>query len=464
MCKNKKKVEEVGLGQKDIVELGGIKMAEKERMNMFCYQCSQTMMGTGCTVKGVCGKEPTVARLQDNLVIATRGMAAYLYHARELGYTDTEIDKFLERVLYSTFTNVNFDAEDFVRLAVEAGEMNVRTMSLLKKAHIETYGEPLPTEVRTGIIKGRGIIVTGHGLKALEELLKQTEGKGINVYTHSELLPAHGYPGLKKYKHLVGNLGISWRDQKKLFSMYPMAILATSNCVLIPNEDYRDRMFTTGPARLPGVHHISGYNYTSVIEKAKSLPELDEKPGDVVLTTGFSKSVVLSLKDKIKQLVEEGKIRHFFLVGGCDSPLKKMEYYREFVQRLPHDTVVLTLGCGKFRINDLTLGNIDGVPRLIDLGQCNDSIVAIEIVESLAELFNVGINELPLTLVLSWMEQKAVAILWSLLALGVKGIYIGPILPAWVNDEILKVLRENYDLRLISNPEEDIKQILNVQS
>jgi len=437
-----------------------MKIAEKERLDMFCYQCCQTARGTGCTVKGVCGKGATVARLLDNLLLATKGMAAYLYHARELGYTDTEIDAFLERAFYATFTNVNFDAEDFGRLAIEAGEMNIRTMRLLKKAYIETYGEPEPTEVQTGTVKGRGIIATGHGLKALDELLKQTEGSGINVYTHSELLPAHGYPGLRKYEHLVGNLGKAWFDQKQLFSKYPVAILGTSNCVLLPKEEYRDRMFTTGPARLPGVQHIARYDYTPVIEKAKSLPELEEEPGNVVLTTGFSKSVVLSLKDKIKQLVEAGKIRHFFLVGGCDSPLKKAEYYREFVQRLPQDTVILTLACGKFRINDLNLGDIDGIPRLIDLGQCNDSIVAIDIATALAEVFGIGINELPLTLVLSWTEQKAVAILWSLLALGIKGIYLGPILPAWVNDDILKVLRENYDLRLIGNPEEDIKQML----
>lgn len=435
-------------------------MPEKEGLDMFCYQCSQTYRGTGCTYKGTCGKEPTVARLQDNLLIATKGMSAYLYHARELGYTDTEIDAFLERVFYATFTQVNFDPEDLVRMAVEAGQMNIRTMRLLKKAHIETYGEPEPTEVQTGTVRGRGIIATGHGLKALEELLKQTEGTGINVYTHSELLPAHGYPGLKKYQHLVGNLGISWRDQKKLFSKYPVAILGTSNCVLIPKEDYSERMFTTGPARLPGVQHIAGYDYTPVIEKAKSLPELDDEPGDYVLTTGFSKSVILSLKDKIKELVEAGKIRRFFLVGGCDSPLKKMEYYREFVRKLPQGTVVLTLGCGKFRFNDLNLGDIEGVPRLIDFGQCNDAIVAIEIAEALAELFGVGVNELPLTLVLSWMEQKAVAILWSLLALGVKGIYLGPILPAWVNDDILKVLKNNYDLKLIGNPEDDLKEML----
>ena len=341
--------------------------------------------------------------------------------------------------------------------------MNIRTMQLLKKAHIETYGEPEPTKVQTGTVKGQGIIATGHGLKALGELLKQTEQTGINVYTHSELLPAHGYPGLKKYKHLVGNLGKAWFDQKQLFSKYPVAILGTSNCVLIPKDDYRDRMFTTGPARLPNVQHITGYDYTPVIQKAKSLPELEEKPGDVILTTGFSKSVVLSLEDKIKDLVQTGKINHFFLVGGCDSPLKKAVYFREFVQSLPKNTVVLTLACGKFRINDLNLGEIEGIPRLIDLGQCNDAIVAIEIAEALAELFGMGINELPLTIVLSWMEQKAVAILWSLLALGIKGIYLGPILPAWVNDDILEVLKEKYDLRLISNPDQDIEQILKLK-
>lgn len=435
-------------------------MAEKERLDMFCYQCSQTARGTGCTVKGVCGKEPTVARLQDNLIFAIKGMAAYLYHARELGFTDPEIDVFIERAFYATFTNVNFDAESLVQLAVSAGEMNLKTMRLLKSTHIKTYGEPEPTNVQTGTVKGHGIIVTGHGLKALEELLKQTEGTGINVYTHSEMLPAHGYPRLKRYKHLVGNLGKAWFDQRKLFTEYPVAILATSNCSLIPKEEYRDRMFTTGPVRLPDVRHIDGYDFKPVIEKAKSLPELEEKTGAVVLTTGFSKSVILSLADKIKKLVEKGQIRHFFLVGGCDSPVGKGEYYTEFVKLLPKDTVIFTLGCGKFRFNDLGLGDIEGIPRLIDLGQCNDSIVAVDIAAALAELFGVRVGELPLTLVLSWTEQKAVAILWSLLSLGIKGIYLGPILPAWVNEDMLKVLKDHYNLKVINNPEEDIKQIL----
>jgi len=431
-----------------------------DELKMFCYQCSQTAKGTGCTVQGVCGKPATVARLQDNLIFSAKGMAAYLYHARELGYTDTKIDAFLERAFYATFTNMNFDAEDFVKLALESGEMAIKTMRLLKKAHIDTYGEPEPTEVPTGTVKGPGIIVTGHGLKPLAALLEQTEGTGINVYTHSEMLPAHGYPGLKKYKHLVGNLGKAWFDQKELFSRYPVAILGTSNCVLLPKDSYKDRMFTTGPARLPGVKHIAGYDYTEVIEKAKSLPELSEEPGEVTLTTGFSLSTILSLKDKIKALVEEGKIRHFFLVGGCDSPLRKASYYREFVKLLPRDTVVLTLACGKFRVNDLDLGEIEGIPRLIDLGQCNDSIVAIDIAVALSELFGVEVNDLPLSIVLSWMEQKAVTILWGLLSLGIKGIYLGPILPAWVNEDILEVLQENYDLRLIGDPKADIEEVL----
>lgn len=296
-----------------------------EKLDMFCYQCSQTAGGTGCTKWGVCGKAPTVARLQDNLLLAAKGMSAYLYHARELGHSDPEIDAFLERAFYATFTNVNFDAESFVELAVEAGEMNLHTMRLLKKAHIEAFGEPTPTQVQTGTVKGHAVIATGHGLKALHALLEQAQGTGVNVYTHSELLPAHGYPGLRKYPHLVGNLGRAWFDQKELFSQIPAAILGTSNCVLIPREGYRDRMFTTGPARLPGVTHIPSYDYTQVIEKALELPELPEEPGEVTLTTGYSLGSILPLAGKIKELVEAGKIRHFFLVGGVRRPPEEVQ-------------------------------------------------------------------------------------------------------------------------------------------
>ncbi|AEG19159.1 hydroxylamine reductase [Methanobacterium paludis] len=445
----------------EVTEEGEEKKEEKkEKPAMFCYQCSQTAQETACTVRGICGKNSTVARLQDNLLFSIKGIAAYLYHARELGYTDPEVDAFMEKGFYSTLTNVNFDAEDFLNLALEAGHMNIRTMQLLKKAHIETYGEPTPTEVRVGAVKGHGILATGHSMKAIEELLKQTEGTGINVYTHSELLPAHGYPGLRKYDHLVGQLGGAWFDQRNTFTKYPVAILGTSNCVLLPKNGYSDRMFTSGVAQLPGVQHIEGYDFTPLIEKAKSLPELEEEPGETVFTTGFGVSTVLSLADKIKELVEAGKIRHFFVVGGCDSPKPQATYYTEFVKKLPEDTVVLTLACGKYRFNDLQLGDIEGVPRLIDLGQCNDAIAGIEIVTALSTLFGLEINDLPITFILSWMEQKATAILWSLLSLGIKGMYLGPIIPAWANEDILKVLVENYDLKPIGDPEQDIKDIL----
>lgn len=433
-----------------------------EKDKMFCYQCSQAARGTGCNITGVCGKDPTVARLQDNLINSIQGMSGYLYRARRLGFAPPlpEIDDFVSRAFYSMFTNVNFDPESYLQLAIESGKMNLKVMRLLKVAYIERYGEPQPTLVQTGIRKGRGIIVTGHGLKVLEELLKQTDGAGINIYTHSEMLPAHAYPELKKYKHLVGNLGKAWHDQKRLFAQYPMAILGTSNCVLIPKEEYKDRLFTTGPVRLPGIKHIDGYDYTPVIEKAKSLPEIEEDIGETVLTVGYSRPVILSLKEKIKELIVKRKIRHFFLVGGCDSPTGKMGYYREFVKLLPEDTVVLTLGCGKFRFNDLDLGEIEGIPRLMDLGQCNDAIVAIDIAVGLTEVLNLKIKEFPLTLILCWMNQDAVSILWSLIALGLTRIYLGPIQPAWVNNSILEVLKNKCGVRLIGNPKQDINEIL----
>ena len=398
--------------------------------------------------------------MQDNLIFASKGISAYLYHAEEMGYRDEKLNKALIDILYSTLTNVNFDAERFINLAVEIGRVNIEAMRLLKKAHIEKYGEPEPTEVFTGIKKGKAIIVTGHSIKILEEVLKQSEGEGIDVYTHSELLPAHGYPGIKKYKNLAGNVGKAWYDQKKLFSEIPAVIVGSSNCVLIPKDEYKGRMFTCGVTGLPGVNHIAGYDFAPVIEMAKKMPELEEKEGKF-LTTGFSFSAIEGVKDKIKYLVKEGKIRRFFVVGGCDAPLRKNKYYRKFVQLLPEDTIILTLACGKYRFNDLEFGDIEGIPRLIDIGQCNDTIVGIEIITLLAELLEVNdINELPVSFILMWMEQKAVAILWSLLALGIKGIYIGPIIPAWINKEILDILVERYQIRLIGEAEEDIGGIL----
>lgn len=427
--------------------------------DMFCYQCSQTARGTGCTVKGVCGKDALVARLQDNLIYAMKGISAYNYNANVLGERDDEVNEFLTTGLYTTLTNVNFDAEDLIDLGLKAGEVNIKVMKLLKEAHIKNYGEPVPVEVQVGAEEGPAIIVTGHDIKALAELLKQTEGKGIKVYTHSEMLPAHGYPELNKYDHLVGHLGKAWFDQKEIFSKYNAAILATSNCVLLPKDDYTDRIFTMDVAKLPGVPKIENYDFTPVIEKALELGGLEAEEKEVI-TTGFGLSTILSLADKIKELVEAGKIRRFFVVGGCDSPNPKLNYYREFVENLPEDTVVLTLACGKFRFNDLDLGDIEGVPRLIDLGQCNDTIVAIDLAVALCDLFECELNDLPLTIVLSWMEQKAVAILWSLLYLGKTDMYIGPVLPAWANDDIINFLVENYNLTPIGEPLEDIKKIM----
>jgi len=426
---------------------------------MFCYQCSQTAKGTGCNVSGVCGKNPTIARLQDNLLFALKGISAYNYHLNELGVVDTDINKFLTEGIYATVTNVNFDLEDLINYALEAGKINLKVMELLKKAHIDNYGEPTPETVEVGSKKGPGILVTGHDLKALEELLKQTEGTGINVYTHSEMLPAHGYPELKKYDHLVGQLGGPWFDQRQIFEKYNVAILATSNCVLLPKDSYKDRIFTMGPTNVNGANHIEGYDFAPIIAKVKELGDLEDEE-KTTFTTGFGAGIVLSLADKIKELVENGKIRRFFLVGGCDSPLPGTGYFREFVEKLPSDTVVLTLACGKYRFNDLDLGDIEGVPRLIDLGQCNDAIVAVDIAVALCDLFGVELNDLPLTIVCSWMEQKAVAILWSLLYLGKKDILLGPVLPAWANDDILNYLVSTFNLTPIGDVEEDIKRIL----
>ncbi|MDK2821415.1 MAG: hydroxylamine reductase [Clostridia bacterium] len=426
---------------------------------MFCYQCEQAAGGTGCTKVGVCGKNQDIASLQDTLIIALKGISAYAYHARELGAADEKIDAFLAEALFSTLTNVNFNLESHIGLLLKAGEMNLRAMELLDNAHVERFGTPEPTKVQIGTKAGPGIIVSGHDLLDLYELLKQTEGKGINVYTHGEMLPALAYPELKKFPHLVGNYGTAWQNQRKEFDNFPGAILATTNCVLIPKESYKDRLFTCGVADVPGAVHISNRDFTPVIEKALSLPSLPDNPGPTTMT-GFHHKPVLSLADKIIEAVKSGKIRHFFLVGGCDGSKASRSYYTEFVQKLPQDCVVLTLGCGKYRFNYLELGDIDGIPRLLDLGQCNNAYSAIQIALALAEAFDCGVNDLPLSMVLSWFEQKAVSILLTLLHLGIKNIRIGPSLPAFITPNVLKVLQDNYNIQPITTPEEDIKAIL----
>jgi len=332
-------------------------------------------------------------------------------------------------------------------------------MEVLDRAHVERFGSPEPTVVSTGYKPGPAVLITGHDLLDLYELLKQAEPEGVNVYTHGEMLPAHAYPELKKFSNLAGHYGSAWQNQKKEFEEFPGAILGTTNCVLIPKESYKDRMFTCGIADLPGVTHISGRNFKAVIEKAKACPPLPEKEGGK-LTTGFHHNFVLSIADKVIGAVKAGKIRHFFLVGGCEGAKPARSYYTEFVQKVPKDCVVLTLGCGKYRFNYLDLGDIDGIPRLLDMGQCNNAYSAIQVAAALAKAFNCSVNDLPLSLVLSWFEQKAVAILFSLLHLGIKNIRIGPTAPAFLTPNVLKVLQDNYNLKLITTPEQDLKEIL----
>jgi len=429
-------------------------------MSMFCYQCEQTAGGTGCTSVGVCGKDKNVSSLLDTLIFALKGVAAYDFHARELGYADPEVAAFYSKALFSTLTNVNFDLNRYVDLVLECGKINYQAMEVLSNAHVEHFGTPRPAEVSRGTRKGHGILVTGHDLLDLEALLKQTEGKGVNIYTHGEMLPAHGYPELRKYKHLVGNYGGAWQKQRKEFAEFPGAILVTTNCVLIPKVDtYGDRLFTCGITGVPGVNHIKGRDFAPVIEKALSLPELDDEAGGI-FTTGFHHTVILGLADKIVAAVKSGKIRHFFLIGGCDGAKPGRNYFTELAEKVPQDCVILTLACGKYRFNDKDFGDIDGIPRLLDMGQCNDAYSAVQVALALAKAFNCEVNELPLSIVLSWFEQKAVAILLSLLYLGIKGIRLGPSLPAFITPDVLKVLQDNFDLKAITTADEDLKAML----
>lgn len=431
-------------------------------MSMFCYQCEQTANGTGCTKVGVCGKNEDIAALQDLLIFSLKGIAAYAHHARELGYRDEEVDAFMHDALFFTLTNVNFNLNRHIEMVLKSGEINLRCMEMLDKANTDRFGMPAPTQVSTGSKKGYGILITGHDLLDLEELLKQTEGTGINVYTHSEMLPAHAYPALKKYPHLVANWGTAWQNQRKEFEEFPGAIVVTTNCVMPLTEKttYGDRIFTRNITGIEGSQQILDRDFSAVIAKAKSLPMLEDKEGPHTLTTGFHHNAILGVADKIVEAVKAGKIRHFFLVGGCDGAKAGRNYYTEFVEKLPKDTVVLTLACGKYRFNHLDLGDIDGIPRLLDVGQCNNAYSAIQVAVALAKVFNCGVNDLPLSLVLSWFEQKAVAILTTLLHLGVKNIRIGPSAPAFVTPNVFKVLNETYGLQPITTPEADIKAIL----
>lgn len=405
-------------------------------------------------------KNADIQSLKNTVLIGMKGVAAYADHAAILGEKDPAIAEYMMKALASLL-RYDLGLSDWVALAMECGQTNLRAMELLDKAHTSHYGHPTPTEVPLGAKAGTAILISGHDLHDLELLLQQTEGKGINVYTHCEMLPAHGYPELKKYPHFYGHYGTAWQNQHKEFEAFPGAILMTTNCIQKPLDSYKDRIFTTGLVEFPGVTHIGPEkDFTPMIEKALTMPGYKEdQPGKTILA-GFGHNAVLSVADKVIELVKGGKIRHFFLVAGCDGAKPGRNYYTEFVEKVPSDCLVLTLACGKFRFFDKELGDIDGIPRLLDIGQCNDAYSAIQIAVALAGAFECGVNDLPLSMILSWYEQKAVAILLTLFSLGIKNIRLGPTLPAFITPNVLNVLVENFNIQPIKTPDEDLKAIL----
>jgi len=518
--------------------------------SMFCYQCEQASKGTGCTLVSTCGKSPDAAWEQDvltcemiglakvttnqcadwaetvdlivdglfttvtnvsfdaervaaladeirvkrknlgaetmspedlfhgdknlvslrsTLLFGLRGMASYAHHARILGKRNLEVDAWFLKGMAALGDEHTVD--EWLGLLMEFGRINLQCMALLDEANTQAYGNPVPTPVSLKVEKGPFIVVTGHDLRDLQMLLEQTDGKGVNVYTHSEMLPAHGYPELKKYPHLKGNFGTAWQYQQKEFNDIPAPLLFTTNCLMPPKPDYADRVYTTSVVAFPEIKHIeadaSGHkDFTPLIEHALELGGFAEDRqltginGGTGVTTGFGRQTILDNAATIIEAVKAGAIKHFFLVGGCDGAKTQRSYYTEFVRLAPKDTIILTLGCGKFRFNDTDAGTIGPFPRILDMGQCNDAYGAIQVATALAEAFNCGVNDLPLTLVLSWYEQKAACVLLTLLSLGIRNIHIGPSIPAFFSDTVLNVLVENFGLRPIGTPEGDLAQIL----
>ncbi len=441
--------------------------AERKKLIPGCYACgSPCGRNTSYDLEDLWNDQEDIRSMKSLILFGIRGMAAYAYHAAVLGYTDPEIMDFFYEAL-DIIGMEGWTMADFLPTVMKVGEINLKCMALLDKANTETYGTPAPTEVSMTVEKGPFIVITGHDLHDLKLLLEQTKDKGINIYTHSEMLPAHGYPELKKYPHLKGNFGTAWQNQQKEFDHIPAPILYTTNCLMPPKNSYADRIFTTEAVSYPEMVHIGkDKDFTPVIEKAL---ELGGYPTDMQFTginggtkvmTGFAHGTVLSVADKVIDAVKSGAIRHFFLVGGCDGARAGRNYYTEFVKQTPADSIILTLACGKYRFNDLDLGTIGGLPRIMDMGQCNDAYSAIKVAATLAEAFGCSVNELPLSLILSWYEQKAVCILLTLLHLGIKNIRLGPTLPAFISPNVLNFLVENYNITPISTPEEDLKAIL----
>ena len=400
-----------------------------------------------------------IADLHDLVLFGLKGAAAYTDHAHVLGKEDDAIYAEFHRLL-DLLASGKFTADQLLAEALNTGKLNYRAMELLDTANTGAYGHPTPTKVRMTPVKGKAILVSGHDLKDLEEILKQTEGQAINVYTHGEMLPCHGYPTLKAYKHLVGHFGTAWQNQQKEFPEFPGAILMTTNCIQRPQKSYFDRIFTTGLVAWPGVTHVTRADFTPLINAANNAPGFDQDGEEKYITVGFGHNAVMSVAPKVIDLVKAGKIKHFFLIGGCDGVKASRNYYTEFAQKVPKDSVILTLACGKFKFNTLDFGDIEGIPRLLDIGQCNDSYSAVQIALALAKAFNTDVNSLPLSLILSWYEQKAVAVLLTLLSLGIKNIRLGPSLPAFLSPNLVKILQDKTGIMPITTPDADLRAIL----
>ena len=440
----------------------------KKKLVPNCFTCSDSCgRNNDFDMSTLWTTDEDIRSLKSLILFGIRGMAAYAYHASVLGYTDETISKFFYKALFAIGMK-DWGMDKLLPIVLEVGKVNLRCMELLDQANTTTYGTPVPTTVPLTIEKGPFIIITGHDLKDLQLLLEQTKDKGINIYTHGEMLPAHAYPELKKYSHLKGNFGTAWQNQQKEFDNIPGAILYTTNCLMPVKPSYADRVFTTEVVSYPEIVHIGEEkDFTPVIEKALALGGYTKDQhmtginGGIQVTTGFSHGTVLSVADQVIEAVKNGDIKHFFLVGGCDGARVGRNYYTEFVKQSPADSIILTLACGKYRFNDLDLGTIGGLPRIMDMGQCNDAYSAIKVAIALAEAFECDVNELPLSMVLSWYEQKAVSILLTLLYLGIKNIHLGPTLPAFISSNVLNFLVENYGISPISTPEEDLKKLLN---
>lgn len=427
---------------------------------MFCNQCEQANAKTGgCTQVGVCGKDPDVQSLQEILLYGLKGMAAYAHHARRLGQVDEEVDAFTEEALFATLTNVNFDIPSLLELVLQCGRLNLKVMDMLDRGHVERFGQPAVATVYHGTKAGPGILVTGHDMVDLWNVLEAVRGTDIRVYTHGEMLPAHMYPKLKEHPNLAGHWGGAWQKQRVEFAAFGGPVLATTNCIQIPPASYKDRLFTMRFVAAPGATRVAGNDFSPLIAKARDCGSLPEQAEAVSQRTiGFHQSVILSLAGTIVDAVKAGKISRFFVIGGCDGAEPGRNYFTEYAAHTPRDSFMLTLGCGKFRINGQDHGSLLGLPRLLDMGQCNNANGAIHVAVALARAFNCSVNELPLTIVLSWFEQKAVAVLLTLLSLGVKGIRIGPRPPSFVTPNVFKVLQDKFDLKLTGDWQADLAE------